>query len=419
MNYIPLAKKLLPATIDEIYGQEQIIGKNKVLRKMLEQDKLVSMIFFGPPGTGKSALAYAISKITNSKFIKMNAVIHNIKDFREEIKKINNERTIIFIDEIHRFNKAQQDALLPVIEDGTIIFIGATTHNPFFYLIPALSSRVQIFRFEKLNDEALKKIFKKAISFIKENYKIEIVFNNEAFEVLLNYSNGDARRLLNTLELTINYFEEKKDKIEITVEILKEILQTQSVYFDKDDSHFDVISAFIKSVRGSDPDAAIYWLAKMLKAGEDPLFIARRLIILAAEDIGNANPHALMLASATYDAVQFIGMPEAKIPLAQTTIYLACTPKSNSAYMAISKAETDIENGIDLEVPLHLRDANYWSNKKMKYGIGYKYPHDFPQHFVKQEYLPEKRKYYYPTEMGNEINLKKYLEFIEKIKGEK
>lgn len=418
-NYIPLAKRLMPSSLDFIYGQEHIIGKNKLLSNLILNDKIVSMVFFGPPGTGKSALAFAISKITHSNFIKMNAVIHNVKDLRDAIKKIENtnSKTIIFIDEIHRFNKAQQDALLPIIEDGTILFIGATTHNPFFYLTPALSSRIQIFKFEKLSDEPLKKILNDTLIFLKNFEKIDLKFSEKAIFHLLNYSNGDARRLINTIELTVNSLNLNEintiKEFSVDEKQIIEILQTQPLFYDKKDSHYDIISAFIKSVRGSDPDAAIYYLAKMLNAGDDPLFIARRLVILAAEDIGNANPHALMLATATFEAVQFIGMPEARIPLAQTTVYLASVPKSNSAYLAISKAQSDVENGVDLDVPIYLKDSNYWSQKKMGHGIGYKYPHDFKNHYVKQKYLIADKKYYYPTEQGYEINLKKYLEMLD------
>lgn len=413
--YIPLSKKLLPQTFDSIYGQKHLIGENKILRNLILNDSIVSMVFYGPPGTGKSALAYLISKLTNSKFIKLNAVIHNLKDLREIISNVN-EKTILFIDEIHRFNKLQQDALLPLIEEGTIIFIGATTHNPFFYLIPALTSRIQIFKFEKLKKDELKNIFNDTTSYVKKESNITLSFEQEAELLLYDFSNGDARRLINTIELSINSIKNKdKTDYKITKNHLLSLLQTQSVYYDKKDTHYDVISAFIKSVRGSDPDAAIYWLAKGLKAGEDPLFYARRLIILASEDIGNANPHALMLATAAYDAVHCIGMPEARIILAQATVYLSSVPKSNSSYLALLGAENDIEKGLDMDVPLHLKDSNYYSKKRMQHGIGYKYPHDYKNHYVKQTYMPKKKKYYMPLEQGYEINLKKYLKMLEEV----
>lgn len=411
--YKPLAKQLLPESFDKIYGQEKLIGNNKILRNLILNDKIVSMVFYGPPGTGKSALAYLISKQTNSKFVKLNAVIHNLKDLKDTVSNIS-KKTILFIDEIHRFNKMQQDALLPLIEDGTVIFIGATTHNPFFYLIPALTSRIQIFKFEKLNKYSLKQILNDTLNYIKINDKITLEYDSESETLLYDFANGDARRLINTVELTVNsFFDSSKDKYTINKKELIEILQHQNIHYDRKDTHYDVISAFIKSVRGSDPDAAIYWLAKGLKAGEDPLFYARRLIILASEDIGNANPHALIIANAAYNSVNCIGMPEARIILAQATVYLASVPKSNSSYLALLAAEADIDKGIDFEVPLHLKDSNYHSKKRFNHGVGYKYPHDYKNHYVKQKYLPENKKYYNPIDQGFETNIKKYLEKLD------
>lgn len=432
-EYVPLAKRMVPDNPDGLYGQEKILGKGKILRNLIENDRLVSAVFYGPPGTGKSALASLISKLTDSDFASLNATVNSVTEIKQEAFKASRtgRKTVLFIDEIHRFNRLQQDSLLPIIEDGTIIFIGATTHNPVFYLTPALSSRIQIFKFEKLEKEALENILAGTLVFLKKE-GTEIIFEKEAENLLLNFSNGDARRLINTVEMAVNAFTEKEKypvsalpsgatpfpkrgiKIVLSEEKLKEILSTQPLFYDRKDTHYDVISAFIKSVRGSDPDAAIYWLAKMLKSGEDPLFIARRLIILASEDIGNANPHALMVATAAYNAVDSIGMPEGRIPLAQAAVYLASVPKSNSSYMALEAATADLEKGVDLEVPLHLKDSNIQSKKKFKHGIGYKYPHDFKNHYIKQKYLPEDKKYYFPLEQGSEINLKKYLESLDK-----
>jgi len=416
----PLAFRLKPDSLENFYGQEHLLAKGKILRKLIEQDQIKSLILFGPPGTGKSLLAHIIAKKTNSIFRQINAVISNVTELREIIKeaqhnlKFNNKKTIIFIDEIHRFNKAQQDALLPSVESGEIILIGATTQNPFFYIIPALQSRSHIFEFKPLDKKALNSILDYALSDkIKGVGNLNIKISEKAREKLIEKSAGDARKLLNLLEMSILIAQ--NEKIEITEEIIEEVLKSEYFLYDKKgDYHYDIISAFIKSLRGSDPDAAVYYLARMIDGGEDPRFIARRMVIFASEDIGNAYPLALPIAQACFNAIEHIGMPEGRIILAQTATLLASLPKSNASYLAIEEALADISKGKIEEVPVHLKDSHYKGAEKLKHGVDYKYPHQFEKHWVEQIYKVSNKKYYKPTDMGFEKKLKEFLESLKK-----
>ncbi|MGO5359507.1 replication-associated recombination protein A [Anaerofustis sp. LCP19S3_F7] len=417
----PLAVRMRPESLEEFYGQEHIVSKGKLLNRMIEADRISSIILFGPAGCGKTTLAKIIANKTSSYFYSLNAVTCGVKDVREIIEKAKNNlglekrKSILFIDEIHRFNKSQQDALLPSVEDGTIILIGATTENPFFEINSPLISRSTLFKLKKIDKDDVRKIIENALSNKERglgNYEINIT--SEAMDYLCTMCSGDARVSLNALELAyLTTPKDEKGVINIDLDVIIECMQKKKVTYDKgDNEHYDTISAFIKSMRGSDPDAAIYYLAKMIYAGEDPKFIARRMIIFASEDIGNANIKALELAVSTFKAVEVIGMPEARINLAHCVTYLASSPKSNASYLAINKALADIENEPNYEVPLHIRNANYKGEKEFGIGVGYKYPHDFPNDYVKQEYLPEEirgRVYYEPKENGAEGNLKKYL----------
>ena len=411
----PLPYRLIPETIDQFIGQEHITGKGKPLRRLIERDKLFSSIFWGPPGTGKTTLARLISKLTKSEFIELNAVTSTIQDIRKalEIGRKNFNlgiKTILFIDEIHRFNKTQQDALLPDLEAGNVVLIGASTENPFFSIVPALRSRVKLYEFEPLSDNDLRKLYEMATTDPRglPGFKLpEDVLNH-----LIRVSAGDGRKFLTYIEELHTLSGGKEPDIQLA----EEVTGKAAIHYGKGDDHYDVISAFIKSIRGSDPDAALYYLAKMLVGGEDPAFIARRLVILASEDIGNANPEALLIAHATMDVVQKIGMPEAALTLAQATIYLSMSPKSNAVYRAIKKAMSDVESGVDLPVPMHLRDSHYKGAKETGRGVGYKYPHDYPRHWVKQEYLSEKRKYYESEGIGFEKQLEDWIKWM---KGEK
>ena len=407
-NYVPLAERMRPQKLKDFVGQEAVLN---FLTKLVGGNYFPSIIFFGAPGTGKTSLAKIISNEISGDFVKINAALSGIAELRKIVQKADEERnfnvrTILFIDEIHRFNKSQQDFLLPYVEDGRIILIGATTENPFFEVNGALLSRVKILRLEKLTADDIKKILQRAIEELKlpdKNFPIE----DRALEIIADFSDGDARIALNLLEQI--YFDGG-----ITVDNLRKIWGERLRKYDKSgDNHYDTASAFIKSMRGSDPNAAIFYLAKMIDGGEDIKFIARRIVICAAEDVGNADPQALILANAAAQAVQFIGMPEAKILLAQAAIYVACAPKSNAAYMAIANALADVKNlqGVD-EVPIHLRDTHYKGAKFFGHGKNYKYPHDFEGHFVKQNYLPKNfadKKYYTPSENGYEKILKEYL----------
>lgn len=420
---IPLAERARPLSLDFFFGQEHLLGKGKPVRLMIESDTLSSFILWGPPGTGKTTIAKLIALNTKSEFFQINAVSSGVKEIREIISIATNNRqfhkkTILFIDEIHRFNKAQQDALLSAVESGLVILIGATTENPSFEVIPALRSRMRVFTLKELEKEDLEKIVKTALT--KDKFLSERTITIRDLDFLLFVSGGDARTMLNILEAAVLQ-EKEKEKIELTKEVFENIIQQKNVLYDKDgEEHFNLISAFIKSIRGSDPDAALYWMARMLAGGEDPLFIARRMIILASEDIGNASPNALLLAEACFSAVAKIGMPEARIILAQCVTYLAASAKSNASYAALEKALSDVEQKPFYKVPLHLRNAPTALMKKLGYGKEYKYAHEYKDHFVEENYFPEEMKgtqYYFPTDLGQEKNLKERLAlFWKKIK---
>ena len=418
-SFLPMAERMRPTSIDEVYGQKHILSENKTLRKMIDKDKITSMVFFGPPGVGKSTVASIIAKKTKSEYIKLNAVLSNVSEIREAIKKAeknlaNSKKTILFIDEIHRFNKSQQDALLPAVENGTIILIGSTTQNPYFYLTNALLSRIMLFEFRNLEDRDIKEAILKAITDKRGLGENDIAVENEAIDLIVKYSHGDVRKALTYLEAAffVTQIDETKEKLTITEEIVKDVTSKQILNFDEDE-HYNTISAFIKSVRGSDTNAAIYYLARMLESGEDPRYIARRLCILASEDIGLAEPEAINIASSLINIIEFIGMPEGRIPLAEVTIYLSLCPKSNSAYKAIDSAIRDIRNGELYSIPNYLKDNNSASFDK-KSEEEYKYPHDFPYHIVKQDYLEKgiKKNYYNPVDIGEERELKKVYEWI-------
>ena len=420
-SFLPIAERMRPTSIDEVYGQKHILSENKTLRKMIDKDKITSMVFFGPPGVGKSTVASIIAKKTKSEYIKLNAVLSNVSEIREAIKKAeknlaNSKKTILFIDEIHRFNKSQQDALLPAVENGTIILIGSTTQNPYFYLTNALLSRIMLFEFRNLEDSDIKEAILKAITDKRGLGENDIAVENEAIDLIVKYSHGDVRKALTYLEAAffVTQIDETKEKLTITEEIVKDVTSKQILNFDEDE-HYNTISAFIKSVRGSDTNAAIYYLARMLESGEDPRYIARRLCILASEDIGLAEPEAINIASSLINIIEFIGMPEGRIPLAEVTIYLSLCPKSNSAYKAIDSAIRDIRNGELYSIPNYLKDNNSASFDK-KSEEEYKYPHDFPYHIVKQDYLEKgiKKNYYNPVDIGEERELKKVYEWIMK-----
>jgi len=413
-NLPPLAERVRPKTIKEFYGQEHLTKENKIINQILKSGKIFSLILWGPPGTGKTTIAKIISKNIESTFFQLSAISSGVKQIREIISKAKNnldlgKKSTIFIDEIHRFSKNQQDSLLQSVEDGTITLIGATTENPSFEIIAPLLSRCKIITLKSLEINSLKKILTQAIKSDLVLLKKEIKIEKDALTLLFQSSGGDARKMLNTFEISINLIGINKT---LTKEVLLESIQSKTIIYDKKgDYHYDTISAFIKSVRGSDPDAAIYWLAVMIEGGEKPEFIARRLIILSSEDIGTADPQALVIATSGFQAVHLIGLPEAALILSQVTIYLSCAPKSNSNYNAINKAIETIKNTGTPSVPLHLRNAVNDLNKKMNYGKGYLYPHDNKDHFVKENYFPEKntQQFFYPTEQGYETWIKKRL----------
>lgn len=420
---LPLAVRLRPAALDELLGQEHILGKNKLLRRAIEADRLSSLILFGPPGTGKTSLAWCIAKISRANYAAVNAVTSNVEELRKIIAaakfaaREDKKRTILFIDEIHRFNKAQQDVLLPDVEDGTLILIGATVHNPYFSLTSALLSRSIVCELKALEVSDLLNIIDNALKDKERGLgKFKVKADKKALDFLARSCAGDARRALAALELGVLTTPAGKDGyINLDLEIAQESIQKKAVVYDHDeDGHYDTASAFIKSMRGSDPDAAIYWMAKMLYAGEDPRFIARRVCILAAEDVGNADPLALVLANAALQISEFVGMPEARIPLAQAVIYVACAVKSNASYLAIEKATADIKENKVQEVPDHLKDASYRGAQELGHGMGYKYSHDYPGHFVKQKYTRKKVRYYEPADIGHEAKIKERLEKLRK-----
>ena len=399
----PLAYRMCPRNLDEYVGQRHILGQGKLLRRAIEADRIISIIFYGPPGTGKTALARIITEKTKAHFEWLNAATIGLDEIRKviqqaKLRKAKGIKTIVFLDEIHRFNKLQQDALLPDVEEGNITLISATVENPFFYVNSALLSRSQIFELKPLSEDDILNILHNALKDKERGLgNLNLIIDESALRHLARMSDGDARKALSALEiaaLTTN--PDSNGQIIITIEIAEESIQKKVVVYDKKgDQHYDTISAFIKSMRGSDPDAAIYYLAKMIYAGEDPRFIARRIVICASEDVGNADPMALVVAVSALRAVEFIGMPEGKIPLAQATIYVAKAPKSNAGYMAIEAALKDISNEETMEVPDHLKDSHYPGAKKLGHGTGYKYPHDFGG-YVEQDYLKKKKKYYNP-----------------------
>ena len=413
-NEAPLAARMRPRNLDEYVGQEQIVGPNRVLRRAIEADQVPSIILWGPPGSGKTTLSNLVAHVTESHFEPVSAVTAGVADLRRVVKEARerrgmyNRRTILFVDEIHRFNKAQQDVILPHVEDGTVTFIGATTENPSFEVIAPLLSRCRVFTLLQLTDEQVQTIVERAVEDGERGLgRYRPVLEPDALEILVNFSNGDARIALNALEMATFVTQPDDEGVRrIDRETIEDALQQRTSLYDKGgEQHYDTISAFIKSVRGSDPDAAIYWMCRMLEAGEDPLFIARRLIILAAEDIGLAEPMALTMAVAAQQAVHFIGLPEGAIPLAEATIYLATAPKSNSAYMALSRAREEVQKTRHYPVPLHLRNAPTDLMKRMGYGKDYRYSHSFEGHFAEQDYLPEKlqgHRYYHPSDQGVE-----------------
>ena len=416
-SFEPLAQRMRPRNFDELLGQEEVLGKGRFLRQMIEKDMIPSLILYGPPGTGKTTLAQMIASLTGSDFHRLNAVAAGIQDIRailkeaEEQRKYYGRRTIVFIDEIHRFNKSQQDVLLPYVEDGRLVLIGATTENPFFEVNHALLSRVRIVRLKALGAPELLTVLRMALTDSERGLgKQEIKASDEVLLALAEIGGGDARMCLNLLESAAAMLPKGG---ELTVGVMEGILGERVQRYDKKgDNHYDVVSAFIKSMRGSDPDAALHYLARMLAAGEDVKFIARRVVICAAEDVGCADPMALVLANAAAQAVQFLGMPEARIPLAEAVTYIAAAPKSNAAYLGVDAALADVRGRNCGEVPVHLRDAHYKGAAKLGHGIDYIYPHDYSGHFVKQQYLPEKildRQYYNPSENGKEKFMGEYL----------
>ncbi|MCQ4670866.1 replication-associated recombination protein A [Lactonifactor longoviformis] len=422
-NESPLASRMRPTSLEEVVGQEHIIGKDKLLYRAIKADKLSSIIFYGPPGTGKTTLAKVIANTTSSRFTQMNATVAGKKDMEAVIKEAQSQlgmygtKTILFIDEIHRFNKGQQDYLLPFVEDGTIILIGATTENPYFEVNSALISRSIIFELHALEKKDIEKLLERAVSDKEKGMgSYQAVLDEDAKEFLADIAGGDARAALNAIELGILTTDRAGDgKIHIDLQTASLCIQKRVVRYDKTgDNHYDTISAFIKSMRGSDPDAAVYYLAKMLYAGEDIKFIARRIMICAAEDVGNADPNALNVAVSAALGVERIGMPEARILLSQAVTYIACAPKSNASYMAINEAMESVKNK-KTTVPPHLQDAHYGGASNMGHGIGYRYAHDYPNHYVEQQYLPDEIKgsrFYRPEDIGYEKEIRKYFAAI-------
>ncbi len=421
-----MASRLRPVTLEEVVGQSHIIGKDKLLYRAIKADKISSIIFYGPPGTGKTTLAKVIANTTSSSFTQINATSAGKKDMEAVIEMAKDnlgrygKRTILFIDEIHRFNKGQQDYLLPFVEDGTVVLIGATTENPYFEVNSALLSRSIIFELKSLDKEDIKQLLHRAVYDVERGmgaYHAEI--DDEALEFLADVANGDARAALNAIEIGILTTERSEDgKIYITLPVASECIQKRVLRYDKDgDNHYETISAFIKSMRGSDPDAAIYYLARMLYAGEEVAFIARRIMICAAEDVSNADPNALVVATSAALAVERLGMPEARIVLAQAAAYVACAPKSNSAICAIDEAMSVVEHEKTATIPAYLMDAHYKGAAKLGHGLGYKYAHSYENHYVEQQYLPDEikdRVFYNPSDNGYEVQIQEYFK---KIKG--
>ncbi len=418
----PLAARMRPRTLEEFVGQESVVGPGTLLRRSIERDQLQSAIFWGPPGSGKSTLAQIIARATQGHFENFSAVTSGVAEIRKVIagakerRRKTGQRTLLFIDEIHRWNKAQQDALLPHVEDGTVILIGATTENPFFEVNAPLLSRSRLFRFERLSDATVRALLERSLTDTKRGLgAMHLTADPEALDFLAQIAGGDARFALGALEAAaLNCPPDAEDHRHLTLALAEEGAQARALAYDKTgDEHYDTISAFIKSIRGSDPDAALYWLAKMLLAGEDIKFIARRLVILASEDIGNADPMALVLANAAAQTVMFVGLPEAQLTLSQAVCYLAAAPKSNAATLAIGRATEELRTHGSRPVPVPLRDGHYPGGKKLGHGVGYLYPHDFPGHYVAQQYLPdgvEGLPFYEPTEEGAEAKIKRRME---------
>lgn len=420
----PLASRLRPKTLDQVVGQEHIIGKDKLLYRAIKADKISSIIFYGPPGTGKTTLAKVIANTTSADFMQLNATVAGKKDMEDVVAKakqnmaMSGRKTILFVDEIHRFNKGQQDYLLPFVEDGTVVLIGATTENPYFEVNSALISRSIVFELHPLSVENIKTLILRAVNDKTDGMGIyNGVMDDDAVMFLAEISNGDARTALNAVELGILTTDPAQDgKIHITLEVAQQCVQKRALKYDKSgDNHYDTISAFIKSMRGSDPDAAVYYLSRMLYAGESVDFISRRILICAAEDVGMANPQALVVANAAAQAVHQVGMPEAQIILSEAVIYVASSPKSNSACNAIFAANEVVRSTVTAKVPAHLQDAHYKGSAKLGHGIGYKYAHDYPNHYVKQQYLPdglEDSRFYEPGDLGYEVEVKNYFKKI-------
>ena len=427
----PLAARMRPRTLDEVVGQEHIIGKDKLLYRAIKADKISSVIFYGPPGTGKTTLAKVIANTTSAEFTQINATVAGKKDMEEvvakakELQVMYGKRTILFIDEIHRFNKGQQDYLLPFVEDGTLILIGATTENPYFEVNSALISRSVIFELKPIPKEAIKELLRKAVYDSERGMgAYGAVIEEDALDFLADIAGGDARHALNAIELGIMTTNRSEDgKIHITLEVAQECIQKRAVRYDKNgDNHYDTISAFIKSMRGSDPDAAVYYLARMLYAGESVTFIARRIMICASEDVGNADPNALVVAVNASLAVERVGMPEAQIILAQAVTYVASAPKSNAACNAVFQAMNEVEQTGNLPIPTHLQDAHYKGAAKLGHGTGYLYSHDYPNHYVEQQYLPYElngKEFYQPTGNGYEVKIKEHMRKIRREAGQK
>ncbi|WP_404989077.1 replication-associated recombination protein A [Clostridium culturomicium] len=426
-NNEPLAQRLKPRTLEEYVGQEHILAKDKLLYRSIKSDRITSLILYGPPGIGKTSLAKIIARTTHCNYVELNAVTSGIKEIKAVVEKAQNEialkgkKTILFIDEIHRFNKTQQDSLLPHVEKGVITLVGATTENPFFEVNKALLSRSMIFKLEPLTEEHIIKVINRALTDKELGYgSIKIKLYDDALKFICKNASGDARKALNALELAVLTTNKSQDGIiHVTLSVVEECMQKRQVSYDKSgDYHYDVVSAFIKSIRGSDPDAAVHYLARMLYSGEDPEFIARRIVISASEDIGNADPYAILIANAALNIVKSIGMPEARITLAQAVTYLATAPKSNAAYNAINAALMDIEKEDIGAVPMHLRDSHYGGAKELNHGVEYKYPHNYDHHYVKQQYLPKelnRKKYYEPTGLGYEKRIKDRMDFFSKL----
>ena len=420
----PLASRMRPTTLEEVVGQEHIIGKDKMLYRAIKADKLGSVIFYGPPGTGKTTMAKVIANSTKSEFKQINATVAGKKDMEAVVEEAKNtmamygRRTILFIDEIHRFNKGQQDYLLPFVEDGTIILIGATTENPYFEVNGALISRSIVFELKPLSQDNIKTLLLRAVNDVEKGMgAYHAALDEEALEFLSDLSGGDARSALNAIELAVLTTEPSEDGvIHITLDVASECIQKRAIKYDKGgDNHYDTISAFIKSMRGSDPDAAVYYLARMLSAGEDVKFIARRIMICASEDVGNADPMAMVVAASAATEVERVGMPESQIILSQAATYVACAPKSNAACNAIFAANDAVRNVAIKGVPVHLQDAHYGGSAKLGHGIGYKYAHDYPNHYVEQQYLPDElvgTKFYEPTENGYEKTIREHMDFL-------